>query len=207
MKQEAPSAAEIQKATDEILAGAEFTTPKQENRLVQWIIDALDGLGQWAADHPEPAKVLMIVLMTVLVVLVIHMIYVTLAELRLAQTAGAKPGRTPSVVVALEGTANNWQEAIEAVRTALRQGNGYQAIWILHRLFVGVLDEKGHLHFTRWKTNADLLAECAPEISEYPLFEHITAHYERVIYAHTPTPIEEITALLDAVVQVQGAND
>jgi hypothetical protein len=94
-------------------------------------------------------------------------------------------------------------ELLHAAQEALRQGDGYGAIWLLHRLLVHTMAEQGLLARAPWKTNADYLRECPRAHAAYPLFADLTRAYEHIIYAHRPVPLTAVAALLTRVEHAQ----
>jgi hypothetical protein len=99
-------------------------------------------------------------------------------------------------------TAPPWDTLVHEVGAALRQGDGYRAIWILHRLFVGMLAQQGVLRHATWKTNADYVRECPRSHAAYATLVDVTHAYEQVVYAHRSLPLPTLSALLTQVEHV-----
>ena len=87
-------------------------------------------------------------------------------------------------MVALQGEAGSFDEAVAMVRAALAKDDRHRAVWILHRLLLGVMDRKGALSFSGWKTNKDYLRECRRDHPDYPLLSELTLAYDHIVYAH-----------------------
>ncbi len=99
----------------------------------------------------------------------------------------------------LEGEAGSWEEALLKARQALAEGRLYNAVWIMHRVFLGLLDQREVVDFAKWKTNRDYLRECPREDPAFPLFATVSHAYDRVVYAHLPISADRLAELLDQI--------
>jgi len=71
-----------------------------------------------------------------------------------------------------------------------------RAVWIAHRVLLGLLDEQGAIKFAGWKTNSHYLGECARSHPWYAIFAELSDLYERAIYARLLPPADAAEALL-----------
>lgn len=183
-----PNPEKIREVTQEVLSRPEFSKAfSWEDFLYSFLKAAgewLNSLVDWSARNPDLARILAIVLMLAMVASLVHILYLALGDLlpfgRGKQPAPARSSRWDI----LEGAARNWREALEAARRMLNEGNDRRAIWLAHRVLLGLLDEQGAIRFAGWKTNSHYLRECAPSHPWYPTFAELTELYEQAIYAH-----------------------
>jgi len=201
-----PSPEVIREATREILSRPEFTEPSRWHEFFLEMFKAikqwLDALGAWSEANPILARVLFIVALLILLVCLAHLIYLALADVL---PFGRKKDRTAPRSTRweiLQGTATNWQEALMIARDMLREGNVRRAIWIAHRVLLGLLDEQGAIKFAGWKTNSQYLGECARSHPWYPTFAELTELYENAIYASRSAPANAADALVRRVGQL-----
>lgn len=199
-----PPPEQIREATRTILERAEFAEP---SRWYETVIEALkalkqwlDGLSHWSQAHPGLARVSFIVALLVLLLCLGHLFYLALADVlpfqRKKDGAHARPPRWDI----LEGAATNWRDALQIARAMLQEGNLRRAIWIAHRVLLGLLDEQGAIKFAGWKTNSHYLAECARNHPWYATFAELSELYEGAVYAHraaAPGAAESLVVRVD----------
>jgi hypothetical protein len=95
-----------------------------------------------------------------------------------------------------------WDTLRHEVGAAIRQGDAYRAIWILHRILVSMLAQQGVLRHATWKTNADYVRECPCSHAAYATLVDVTRAYEQIVYAHRPLPLVMLSVLLAQVEHV-----
>jgi hypothetical protein len=164
-------------------------------RFVKW----LSKVSEWSAQNPSAARVLIIVLGIVLLALLAHMGYTVISEFMALRKGNAKSEVRYHNLPALEGVADNWNDAFVLARTALQSGDLYRAMWITHRILLSVLDIRKSVRFTRWKTNSDYLRECQSGDAAADTLREITDAYERVVYAHGDFDQEKAARLVARV--------
>ena len=204
----APSPETIRAVTREVLARPEFAEPSQwyESLLefIKSIKEWFDGLSAWSAANPILARVLFAFAVVLLIACLAHLLYLALADVlpfRRKQD-GAKASVAPIEI--LEGAANDWREALQIARRMLAENNPRRAIWITHRVLLGLLDQQGAIKFAGWKTNSYYLGECAQSHAWYATFAELTEMYDRAIYARRDTPADSAAALLGRVDRLYG---
>jgi Domain of unknown function (DUF4129) len=201
-----PSPETIRQATREILNRPEFTEPSRWYEIfaemLKAIKDWLDALGAWSAANPTLARVLFFVALLILFLCLAHLIYLALADV--LPFGRKKDGTTPRATrwEILQGTATNWREALKVAGDMLNEGNVRRAIWITHRVLLGLLDEQGAIKFAGWKTNSYYLGECARSHPWYPTFAELTELYENAVYASRSASAEAADALVRRVGQL-----
>jgi hypothetical protein len=206
-----PSSQEIQHVTREVLSRPEFQTSSGWetwiNTAADWLDDALQVLALWSQTHPIWRWVLFALLSVLLVLVLVHLVRLLRADL------APERQRERRRFAALGGGENTmeepsppWQQTLLEVRQALHQDDGYRAIWLLHRYFLAVLDDREVLTFSSWKTNADYLQECPRTSPSYRLLSEMTAAYEHIVYAHRSVPLHAIAALLARVEDEQNSH-
>jgi hypothetical protein len=197
---------EVRRTTEEVLARPEFREDPLSSlfgRLLEWF---LEDLPRWSLANPALARVLALVLTLVVLALFTHIVYTFVREfamIRKRAEAGSS-GSAGATAALGEVGARNWQEAIGMARAALDAGDAYRALWIIHRCLLSVLDARGLVRFTRWKTNADYLRECPGDAPAAGLLDEATRAYERVVYAHQGIGSPQATDLLDRVASLAG---
>ena len=160
-----PPAEKIREAARQVLDRPEFAEPSRWYQSLIDMINAirewLDRLGNWSEAHPALARVLFIIALVILLACLAHLLYLALADVlpfrRKRDSAAARPLRWEI----LQGAATNWREALDLARAMLNQGNPRRAVWIAHRVLLGLLDQQGAVKFAGWKTNSYYLGECA----------------------------------------------
>ena len=195
-----PTPEQIEAVTREVLARPEFGT-RAEPAGSSWLEEVL----QWLAGRETGSSLigsgLLTVVMWILVVVVVtYLIAMLVREIPLRTARTGKTRR--KATIALEGQADTWEEALTLAREALAKGDHHRAIWIMHRLALGALDERGELHFARWKTNTDYLREIGDDTDD--LLHRLTAAYDRIVYAHGSGDDEVLAAFIDEVDRVRG---
>jgi hypothetical protein len=201
-----PSPEKIREATREVFQRPEFTEPSRWHEIFLEMLKAikewLDALGAWSEANPIFARILFVVALLVSVACLAHLIYLALADVlpfgRIKSSAPPRPSRWEI----LQGTATNWHEALKIARDMLSEGNARRAIWIAHRVLLGLLDEQGAIKFAGWKTNSHYLGECARSHPWYPIFAELTDLYENAIYASRSASAGAADALVRRVDQL-----
>jgi len=176
-----PTAEEVEALTREILSRPIFERAPREPSLWERFMDWLNSLSLGNGSGFDP-DLLTILLWVVVIAAVGFLLYALINQIS-AGNKTAVNGRA-GATVALEGAAETWEEAIDLVDQALARGDRHRAVWILHRLVLGLLDERGELTFARWKTNSDYLAEVPAKAEHRDLLEALTRAYEAIVYAH-----------------------
>jgi hypothetical protein len=197
---QAPSPEKIREATRAVLDRPEFAEPSPWHEFLFDIINAikawLDRLGSWSEANPNLARILFVVALLILLLCLGHMLYLALADVlpfrRRKENTLAQRARWEI----LEGAAANWHEALQVARAVLKQGNARRAIWIAHRVLLGLLDEQGAVKFAGWKTNSRYLVECAHNHPWHATLAEVTALYEQVVYASRQISIDVAEALV-----------
>ena len=195
-----PSAETIRAATREILDRPEFTEPSRWWQtffeMVKAIKEWLDALGAWSEANPVLARVLFVIALLVLLVCLAHLLYLALADVLPFGRKKNSPTTRSNRWEILQGTATNWHEALRMARDELKEGDVRRAVWIAHRVLLGLLDEQGAIKFAGWKTNSHYLSECARSHPWYAIFAELSDLYERAIYARLLPPADAAEALL-----------
>jgi len=178
---------QVREITQAVLKRREFRSDAGQawiadilQRFVKW----LSTLSEWSTHNPGAARILIIVLGTILVALLAHIAYTVISEFMALRKGNASPDVRYHNLPALEGVADNWNDAFALAKTALQSGDLYRAMWITHRILLSVLDVRKAVRFTRWKTNSDYVRECQPGDAAADTLREITDAYERVVYAH-----------------------
>jgi len=96
----------------------------------------------------------------------------------------------------LQGAAANWREALDLAQAMIREGNTRRAIWIAHRVLLGLLDQQGAVQFAGWKTNSHYLCECAQSHPWYSTFIELTEIYDQIVYASRNISAEIVESLV-----------
>ena len=125
-----------------------------------------------------------------------HLLYLSLGDrLTFGRNKDADPVPRSRWQI-LEGTATNWREALDVARRMIDEGEIRRAIWIAHRVLLGLLDEAGAIRLAGWKTNSHYLGECARNHPWYSTFAELTEIYEQAVYAHRITPPSSVESLV-----------
>jgi hypothetical protein len=175
---------QVRQITQDVLARPEFLErPTWSQFLFERIGKWIRALIDWSSKNPDLSHVLTIVLTIVLVLLLAHIVYTVVREFFSVRKPYRGVGRG-APLGALEGVAENWNDAFRLAKSALDAGELYKALWIMHRVLLSVLDRMGEIKFVRWKTNTDYIRECPNDGRARTTLSEVTAAYERVIYAH-----------------------
>ena len=193
-----PSPDQIREATRTVLERPEFAEPPPWNQMLLnfmlTIKEWLDRLGSWSEANPALARAVFIGAAIILFACLAHLLYLALADTlpfrRMPEGSLSRRARWEI----LEGAATDWREALELARTQLAEGNLKRALWIAHRVLLGLLDEQGAIHFAGWKTNSQYLRECAPSHPWHRALADLTELYEHGVYANRPVPAEHLEA-------------
>jgi len=195
-----PAPEAIRAATREILDRPEFTEPSRWREIVVEMLKGLkewlDALGAWSEANPILARVLFVIALLVLLLCLAHLLYLALADVLPFRRKKATPTGRSNRWEILEGTATDWHEALRIAQDMLKGGNVRRAVWIAHRVLLGLLDEQGAIKFAGWKTNSHYLGECARSHPWYAIFAELSDLYERAIYARLLPPADAAEALL-----------
>ena len=195
--------ASVREATREVLARPEFTEPSRWyetlvefiNAIKQW----LDGLSAWSEANPLLARVAFVLALIVLIACLVHLLYLALADvLPIGRKREVEPESATTGHI-LDGVASNWREALQLARRMLADNNPRRAIWIMHRVLLGLLDQQGAIKFAVWKTNSHYLSECPRAHPWYGRFSELTEVYERVVYGRRHAPAAQAQELLESV--------
>ncbi|HEY2989429.1 MAG TPA: DUF4129 domain-containing protein [Candidatus Binatia bacterium] len=187
-----PPVETIREVTKEVLNRPEFAGPSAWDETVAAVLKAigkwLHSVASWSAAHPTLGRIVAIALGLVLLACVAHLLYLALGDLLPFGRRREKVPSGGSRWDILEGAGKNWREALEAARKLLQQGDYRRAIWLAHRVLLGLLDEQGAIQFAGWKTNSYYLRECAAGHPWYAAFAELTEIYEQAIYGRRAAP-------------------
>lgn len=195
-----PVPEKIREVTRAILERPEFTEPSRWREslveLLRAIKEWLDRLGSWAEAHPTLAKILFIISLLLLLACLGHILYLALVDaLPFRRKRDAVIGRAARWEI-LQGAAANWREALDLAQAMIREGNTRRAIWIAHRVLLGLLDQQGAVQFAGWKTNSHYLCECAQSHPWYSTFIELTEIYDQIVYASRNISAEIVESLV-----------
>ncbi|HEX5022351.1 MAG TPA: hypothetical protein VFX54_16915 [Candidatus Binatia bacterium] len=195
-----PVPEKIREVTRAILERPEFTEPSRWREslveLLRAIKEWLDRLGSWAEAHPTLAKILFVVSLLLLLACLGHILYLALVDaLPFRRKRDAVIGRAARWEI-LQGAAANWREALDLAQAMIREGNTRRAIWIAHRVLLGLLDQQGAVQFAGWKTNSHYLCECAQSHPWYSTFIELTEIYDQIVYASRNISAEIVESLV-----------
>jgi len=203
-----PAPATIREVTREVLERAEFTEPSRWHETLLEFLKAikewLGSLSAWSEANPMLARILFILAILLLIACLAHLLYLALADVL---PLGRKRDRAAAAATPfeiLEGAANDWREALQFARRMLSENNPRRAIWIAHRVLLGLLDQQGAIKFAGWKTNSYYLGECAHAHPWYSTFAELTEMYEKAVYARRNAPVDIAEALLVRVDRIYG---
>ena len=195
-----PVPEKIREVTRAILDRPEVTKPSRCREslleLLRAIKEWLDRLGSWAEAHPTLAKILFVVSLLLLLACLGHILYLALVDaLPFRRKRDAVIGRAARWEI-LQGAAANWREALDLAQAMIREGNTRRAIWIAHRVLLGLLDQQGAVQFAGWKTNSHYLCECAQSHPWYSTFIELTEIYDQIVYASRNISAEIVESLV-----------
>jgi hypothetical protein len=198
-----PPPSTIREVTWEVLARAEFTEPSRWYdtlfEFIKTIKEWLDRLSAWSEANPTLARVCFALAILLLIACLVHLLYLALADLLPSARKQSTSKSSTAPIEILAGAANDWREALQLARQRLAENDLRRAIWIAHRVLLGLLDQQGAIKFAGWKTNTHYLGECAPSHPWYPTFSELTEIYERAVYARRGASAEIAEALLGRV--------
>ena len=193
---------QVRKVTNIVLARREFRDdPTQEwvSDILQRFLKWLSNVSNWSAGHPDAAQVVIIILGIILIALLAHIGYTIVSEFLSLRRHDVSRDLRHQNLAALEGVADNWNDAFVLARTALQSGDLYRAMWVTHRILLSVLDIRKAVRFTRWKTNSDYVRECQSGDAAADTLREITDAYEKVVYAHGDFDKEQAARLVERV--------
>jgi len=193
----------IRESARDILEQSEFREEETAYLIQKWLGrfgDWLHSFQDWSAENPFYTWLIIIGLLIVLILLVTHIVYTAFGDSfggKKSQAPQSGSGRSMEV---LEGKASSWREGLEKARTALTSGQLHEAIWIGHRVLLGLLDEIGCIQFQGYKTNTTYLRELGQQHAWFDLLKRFTQTYETNVYGSVEIEEEEIQSLLGEVV-------
>ncbi len=198
-----PDPETIRSVTRQMIQLPEFSEPwpwlEKLVSVIQTIKDWLDALEAWATANPQSARVLTILAVVLLIGLLAHLLYLALGDLMpWRRTETGRAARSSSWEI-LEGAASDWREAGELALRLFRQGELRRAVWVSHRVLLGLLDERGAVKFAGWKTNAQYLRECPASHPWYTTFTALTEVYDQTVYAQRTAAAPAIESLISRV--------
>lgn len=203
-----PAPATIREVTREVLDRPEFTEPSRWYEILLEFLKAikewLDSLSAWSEANPMLARILFVLALLLLLACLAHLLYLALADVLPFGRKRESTAAAPAHFEILEGAANDWREALQVARRMLTENNPRRAIWIAHRVLLGLLDQQGAIKFAGWKTNSHYLGECAQAHPWYPTFAELTEMYEKAVYARRNAPVDIAEALLVRVDRLYG---
>jgi hypothetical protein len=203
-----PPAEKIREATRQILDRPEFAEPSPWFHTVIDILNAikewLDRLGDWSEAHPALARVLFIIALVILLACLVHLLYLALADVLPFRRKRDTPAARPARWEILQGAATNWREALRLARTMIDDGNPRRAVWIAHRVLLGLLDQQGAVKFAGWKTNSHYLGECSRDHPWRAIFAELTELYEQAVYARRQISADAADQLVARVDRLCG---
>ena len=203
-----PAPATVREVTREVLDRPEFTEPSRWHEILVEFLRAiqewLGGLSGWSEANPTLARVIFVIALLLLVACLAHLLYLALADVLpfWRKHDRGTSATTPSEI--LDGAAHDWREALLFARRMLSENNPRRAIWVAHRVLLGLLDQQGAIKFAGWKTNSHYLRECAQAHPWYATFAELTALYEKTVYAKHSTPVNIAEAMLVRVDRIHG---
>ncbi|MGE5220275.1 MAG: DUF4129 domain-containing protein [Chloroflexota bacterium] len=203
-----PPAEEIREATRQILDRPEFAEPARWYQTLIELLNAikewLDRLGNWSAAHPALARALFIVALVILLACLAHLLYLALADVLPFKRKQGPAAIRPARWEILQGTAADWREALQLARAMINEGNSRRAVWIAHRVLLGLLDQQGAVKFAGWKTNSHYLSECARDHPWRATFAELTDLYEQAVYASRQISADAAKLLVTRVGRLCG---
>lgn len=173
--------------------------------LRDWLERTLVHLTDWLRAHPLLQGLVVVGLLLLLGLFLFHLVRLVREEVRWRRRSEGRDQAPVSATVSEPG-ALGWEAMMREVRAALQRGDGYLAIWHLHRWFLVWLDGQGCLRFIGWKTNADYLRECPATHPVYTTLEALSRTYDQIVYAHRDIPLETIATLLAQVEHVRHSS-
>ena len=194
----------IRESARDILDQSEFQQQETAYVIQKWISkfgDWIKAFQDWSAANPFYTWLIIIGLLIILILLITHIVYTAFGDsigANKKQSAYANNGRSMEV---LEGKASSWREGLEKARSALAAGQLHEAIWIGHRVLLGLLDEVGSIQFQGCKTNTTYLRELGRQHAWFDLLKRFTHTYEITVYGSEDGEAGEIQSLLGELVE------
>jgi hypothetical protein len=176
-------------------------------RVMQGIKEWLDRIGSWSEANPALARAVFIAAAIILFACLAHLLYLALADTLPFHRRRPDHRGKQSRWDILEGEATDWREALALSRAKLADGDLKRAVWIAHRVLLGLLDEQGAVRFAGWKTNSQYLCECAATHPWHRTFAELTELYEQAVYASrpiSPAHVEASVAQIDRLCAQSG---
>lgn len=189
----------IRSTTREVLSRPDFPVelpsgrPKGLDDLLALIGNLFEGISLWAAANPGLAWTVFALLSILLLALIAHIVFLSLGTGTIH--SGARQASKARYEL-LEGAGNNWQEGLAAASHALERGELRRAVWIAHRVLLGLLDEQGAIRFAGHKTNEAYLKECQASHPWSETLRALTSLYDQVIYGHLPVDAGQLLQLI-----------
>ena len=190
----------VRETVRQVLSAPEFSRTVEVPwfvTLVRWIREASGKFAAWAEQHPVLGWLVLVLLILVLVALILHLIYVAMGNVLPWTRSGVKASTHQGTI--LEGEADSWQQGLAKAQDALARGDLRLAVWITHRVLLGLLDENGSIRFARGKTNTEYLRECPPAHPWHETLTRLTELYDWVVYGHRAVSAAAIEPLLGNV--------
>lgn len=199
----------IRERAREILDQSEFRQQETAYVLQKWLSrlsDWLEKFQEWSAKHPVYTWMIIIGLIIILILLIVHIVYTAFGDSFVSSRSKLMHLANDRSLEVLEGKAASWSEGLEKAKSALASGQSHEAIWIGHRVLLGLLDELGCIQFQGFKTNTTYLRELNSQNTWYDLLQRFTQTYEMVIYGSEPCESGDIQRLLGEVVDCMKAS-
>jgi Domain of unknown function (DUF4129) len=209
--QRIPPVETIREITKEVLNRPEFAGPTSWDKTIAAFLKSLEkwlnSVASWSVKHPTLTLIATIALVLLMLACVAYTLYLALGDLLPFGRRREKATDSGARWDILKGAGKNWREALEAARKSAKEGDCRRAIWLAHRVLLGLLDEQGAIRFAGWKTNSYYLRECAAGHPWYSTFAELTELYEQAIYgkrAGSPARAESVVLRLDQLYKDLG---
>lgn len=204
---------QLREAIRTVLERPEFAEPPPWNKVLLDIMNGikewLERLAAWSEANPALARAVFIVATVIMLACLIHLLYLALADtLPFRRKNEAAGSRKPRWEI-LEGAATDWREALQVARAKLADGDLKRAVWIAHRVMLGLLDQQGAVRFAGWKTNSQYLREFASAHPWHKAFVELTTIYDEAVYAGRTVATEHVAASVAQIARLcdeAGAN-
>lgn len=188
----------IRATTREVLARPEFPVDVslQDNAIFETLRgllrNILDTIAGWAVANPILSWTVFILLSLFLLALIGHLLYSSFSSDVAGQAGTGKRARYEM----LEGEGRSWQEGLSNASLALDEHDLRRAVWIAHRVLLGILDEEDALQFAGAKTNEAYLRECQTDHPLASTLVSLTLLYDEIIYGHLQVDPSRLTPLI-----------
>ena len=199
----------IRERARDILDRSEFRQEETAYVLQKWLDKLLGWLElfqEWSANNPGYTWLIIIGLIIILALLVTHIVYTAFGDSFGGAKSKSMYASNDRSAEVLEGKASSWREGLEKARLAVEAGQLHEAIWIGHRVLLGLLDELGCIHFQGFKTNSAYLHELGHQHAWYDVLQRFTHTYENTVYGSEPGETRNIQRLLGEVVDFMKAS-